>query len=302
MNYSQKPVARREGLVIQEMPDEVLVYDSRTDKGFCLNQTAAFVWKSCTGENSVTDIVKRFEGETGNAAQNDLIWLAIDQLNERNLLETNLPKKFAGESRRSVLKKIGFASMVAVPVIASMASEAKSFNEMPTGSAELTGTIQDNIGAPKVTFSAPPSLVVPCSDRLTPLQAGANVMSFIVPAISNPHFYAYLTAAAAAGTFTVDLKRGGSSILSTKITIDAGQKTSVAATVSPVVSIDDLALGDEIVVDITDAADGSASGLMILVTSIGAADTQSPTIPGGLTLTVNSPTQMTAAWTPSATT
>lgn len=122
MNYSQKPVARKDGLVIQEMPDEVLVYDLQTNKAHCLNQTAAFVWKNCNGENSVSDIVRQFEGETGADVQNDLVWLAIDQLGERNLLETNLPAKFAGESRRSVLKKIGFASMVALPVIASMAA------------------------------------------------------------------------------------------------------------------------------------------------------------------------------------
>jgi hypothetical protein len=122
MNYSQKPVARKEGLVIQEMPDEVLVYDLQTNKAHCLNETAAFVWKSCTGENSVTDIVKQFENKSGAAVENDLIWLAIDQLNERNLLEGNVPAHFAGESRRSVLKKIGFASMVALPVIASMAA------------------------------------------------------------------------------------------------------------------------------------------------------------------------------------
>lgn len=122
MNYSQKPVARKEGLVIQEMPDEVLVYDLQTNKAHCLNQTAAFVWKNCDGENSVGDIVRQFENKTGERVQNDLVWLAIDQLGERNLLETNMPAKFAGESRRSVLKKIGFASMVALPVIASMAA------------------------------------------------------------------------------------------------------------------------------------------------------------------------------------
>jgi hypothetical protein len=122
MNYSQKPMARKDGLVIQEMPDEVLVYDLQTNKAHCLNQTAAFVWKNCDGEKSVSDIVSQFETESGSAVQNDLVWLAIDQLGERNLLETSLPAKFAGESRRSVLKKIGFASMVALPVIASMAA------------------------------------------------------------------------------------------------------------------------------------------------------------------------------------
>ncbi len=60
MNSSQVPVARKEGLVIQEMPDEVLVYDLDTNKAHCLNQTAAFVCKSCNGRNSVADINKFF--------------------------------------------------------------------------------------------------------------------------------------------------------------------------------------------------------------------------------------------------
>ena len=120
MNNSQNPVARREKLVIQELPDEVLVYDLETNKAHCLNQTAAFVWKYCNGANSVADIVSQFEQKSGSRVPEDLIWLAIDQLNERNLLEKDLPTKFAGESRRAVLKKIGFASIIALPVIASL--------------------------------------------------------------------------------------------------------------------------------------------------------------------------------------
>jgi hypothetical protein len=120
MSNSQNPVARKEKLVIQEMPDEVLVYDLETNKAHCLNRTAAFVWKNCDGENSVADIVSQFEQTSGTRVQEDLIWLAIDQLNERNLLEKALPAKFAGQSRRSILKKIGLASMVALPVIASL--------------------------------------------------------------------------------------------------------------------------------------------------------------------------------------
>ncbi len=55
MKSSQVPIARKEGLVIQEMPEEVLVYDLDTNKAHCLNQTAAFVWKSCDGRNSVAE-------------------------------------------------------------------------------------------------------------------------------------------------------------------------------------------------------------------------------------------------------
>ena len=116
----QTPLARKNGLVIQELPDEVLVYDLETDKAHCLNQTAAFVWKKCDGKTSVAAIVGQFKQQTGSVIEEDLVWLAIDQLNERKLLEKNVTSKFAGESRRSVLKKIGFASVVALPVIASL--------------------------------------------------------------------------------------------------------------------------------------------------------------------------------------
>jgi len=51
-------MARQNGIVVQEMPDEVLVYDLDSNKAHCLNQSAALVWKSCDGTNTVGDIVK----------------------------------------------------------------------------------------------------------------------------------------------------------------------------------------------------------------------------------------------------
>ncbi len=63
MNDSQKPLARSQDLVIQEMPGEILVYDLQTNKAHCLNETAAAIWKSCDGENSVGDI-SRLLGKT----------------------------------------------------------------------------------------------------------------------------------------------------------------------------------------------------------------------------------------------
>jgi len=120
MKSSQIPVARKEGLVIQETTDEVLVYDLTSNKAHCLNQTAALVWKSCDGHNSITDITKLLETEVGNSVHEDLIWLAIDQLNEKNLLEKEMVSNFAGRSRREVLKKIGLATVVALPLVASL--------------------------------------------------------------------------------------------------------------------------------------------------------------------------------------
>jgi len=116
MDNSQFPVARKSGLVVQEMPDEVLVYDLNTNKAHCLNQTAAKVWMASDGKTSVSQIAANL-GKGGNE---DLVWLAIDQLNETNLLESKVASPFGNQSRRDVIKKIGLASLVALPVIASL--------------------------------------------------------------------------------------------------------------------------------------------------------------------------------------
>ena len=120
MNSSQVPVARKERLVIQEMPEEVLVYDLDTNKAHCLNQTAAFVWKSCNGRNSVAEITKLVGDDSGSAVPEDLVWLAIDQLSEKNLLAKDLKADFKGSTRREVIKKIGLAAVIGIPVVASL--------------------------------------------------------------------------------------------------------------------------------------------------------------------------------------
>ena len=122
MKNSQVPIARSSGLVIQEVPDEVLVYDVDNDKAHCLNQTAAVIWKSCDGRNSVTDIARILGAKTGKTVTDDLVWLAIDQFNENNLLEKQVEARFAGQSRRDAIKKIGMAAMIALPIVASLAA------------------------------------------------------------------------------------------------------------------------------------------------------------------------------------
>ncbi len=120
MNNTQRPIARKSGLVVQEVPDEVLVYDLESNKAHCLNQSAAMIWRSCDGNNSVSEIAKLVESQAGGKVTEDFVWLAIDQLSENNLLEKQISSSFEGTSRREVIKKIGIASVIAIPVIASL--------------------------------------------------------------------------------------------------------------------------------------------------------------------------------------
>lgn len=120
MNDSQTPKARKSGLVIQEAGDEVLVYDTATNQAHCLNGTAAFVWQSCDGRNTVGGITemlnRKFDGKVGE----DFVWLALDQLSRENLLEERLEPKAAAVSRRDALRRIGYAAAIALPAVAML--------------------------------------------------------------------------------------------------------------------------------------------------------------------------------------
>jgi len=150
MDNSLQPVARKTGLVIQEMADEVLVYDLNTNKAHCLNQTAAKVWMACDGKTSVGDIAASF----GKGSNEDLVWLAIDQLNENDLLESQLASKFAGQSRRDVIKKIGLASVVAIPVIASLVAPQDALAAQSCRCTNPNQCVGPNINCPSTTCNS----------------------------------------------------------------------------------------------------------------------------------------------------
>lgn len=122
MKNKVKPIARKHDLVIQQADNEVLVYDLNTNKAACLNETAAFVWQNCDGSNGIADIAQALGRKTNSDVNDDLVWLAIDELSKNKLLEEKVAAEysFAGISRRDVIKKIGLGTMIALPIIASL--------------------------------------------------------------------------------------------------------------------------------------------------------------------------------------
>jgi hypothetical protein len=117
-----KPLARKEGLVIQELPDEVLVYDLERDRAHCLNQTAAFVWQHCDGRTSAGEIARSLGKKVNAPVDEKVVWFAIDQLGRNHLMATlPVPPPFvAGLNRREMVRALGIAAAVAVPVVASI--------------------------------------------------------------------------------------------------------------------------------------------------------------------------------------
>ena len=109
------------------------------------------------------------------------------------------------------------------------------------------------------------SICIACSDETTALTTGPAKVTFRMPyAMSLTAVRASLTTAQPSGSiFTVDINEGGSSILSTKLTIDNTETTSTSAATPAVIS--DSALSDDavITVDIDQIGTSGATGLKI---------------------------------------
>jgi len=113
------------------------------------------------------------------------------------------------------------------------------------------------------------SLIVACSDETTALTTGNAKATFRMPyAFTLTAVRASVTTAPVGSTLTVDINEAGSTILSTKITIDASEKTSTTAATPPVISDTSLADDAQMTVDI-DQVGSSTAGAGLKVTLIG---------------------------------
>ena len=155
----RKPLARKDGLVIQELPDEVLVYDLDSDRAHCLNQTAAFVWQRCDGRNTTAQIARKLGQQFDCPVDEKIVWLALDQLGRNHLLERQPipPPALMGMNRRAMVRALGLAAVVAVPVVTSIvaptptqAATCTPQNGSCTASAECCAglTCQSNVCLP----------------------------------------------------------------------------------------------------------------------------------------------------------
>ena len=142
MTHQTIPVSRKDDIIVQELKGEVLIYDLKENKAFCLNETSALVWQMCDGNKSVTEISQAISQKLKSPATEDFVWLAIDQLKKENLLangEEILPA-FDGMSRREVIKKVGLGTMIALPIISSLVAPTAAQAQSRAGTPAVCQT------------------------------------------------------------------------------------------------------------------------------------------------------------------
>ncbi len=113
------------------------------------------------------------------------------------------------------------------------------------------------------------SIIVACSDETTALTTGSAKVTFRMPyALTLSEVRASVTTAPTGAALIVDINEGGSTILSTKLSIDATEKTSATAASAAVISDTALAADAEITIDI-DQIGSTVAGAGLKVMLIG---------------------------------
>jgi Coenzyme PQQ synthesis protein D (PqqD) len=137
------PLARKDQLVIQELPGELLVYDLDRHKAYCLNKAAAAVWKHCDGKLAVADMTRLLEKELKTPVETEVVWLALQQLDKFHLLQERMTILNArpGISRRALMQRIGVAALL-MPAIISVAvpTAVSAASCLPLGATCASGT------------------------------------------------------------------------------------------------------------------------------------------------------------------
>jgi hypothetical protein len=118
--------------------------------------------------------------------------------------------------------------------------------------------------------AVPESIIIACSDESTALTTGTAKVTFRLPYnMTLQGIRASLTTAQTAGSlFTVDGNVGGVSLLTTRVTLDNTETTSVTAATAPVLLTTALYSDNVITVDIDQLGDGTAKGLKVYLMGV----------------------------------
>jgi hypothetical protein len=126
---TRKPTARTAELLVEELGEELLIYDQRSDRVHCLSSAVCSVWRACDGETSVEQLASALNMES------ELVERALGELEGCDLLDADV----AGLTRREAttrLARMG-AAAAAAPLIYSIAAPTPALAVTACGTGRL---------------------------------------------------------------------------------------------------------------------------------------------------------------------
>ena len=138
-----QPRARRDGLLVKPVGDQVVVYDQPRQRLHVLSRTAALVWQYSDGHHAIADLAAAVARDLDAPVDESVILLALQRLGEAHLLEKDLApaQEVASVSRREMLQRAaGLATAVLLPTITSCDGSPLSPADGLNASSHLVNT------------------------------------------------------------------------------------------------------------------------------------------------------------------
>jgi len=108
--------------IVEQLMNEVMIYDRKRNRALCLNQKAAFVWQHCDGTTTINELMALLQQVSSEPVDGAVIEFALETLAADGLLE---PSSFesrvpVGMTRRSLMQKFGLSAAMSLPVVTAL--------------------------------------------------------------------------------------------------------------------------------------------------------------------------------------
>ncbi len=135
------PVARKNDIYVEQLPNEVVIYDKVNHQAHCLNKTVFTVWEHADGTRTVDELSELLSGALSAPLNRDATLIALEDLRNANLLQA--PSTLDGApmpSRRDLGRKFALAGVSAslLPFVASIMAPTPAMATSGTSSAAAT--------------------------------------------------------------------------------------------------------------------------------------------------------------------
>jgi hypothetical protein len=112
-------------MLVEELPDELLLFDRPRNRAHCLNRAAAFVWRRCDGRRTVRELARLMSEEFAEPIGEDTVEAALGQLARAHLLEERAEGGRPSLSRRKMVRNLIVVPAV-LTILAPSAAQAAS--------------------------------------------------------------------------------------------------------------------------------------------------------------------------------
>ena len=103
-------------LIARTIGDELLLFDEETSTAHCLNGIAGEMWMACERESSASEVTELLHPRWPDIEE-EVVAASLSKLAAAGLLEGTTVQENISTGRRQLIRKLGFAAAVALPIV-----------------------------------------------------------------------------------------------------------------------------------------------------------------------------------------